>query len=319
MTRLTASIVIIGAGAIGSFIAAHLHLAGEPVVLVARGQRLERLRRDGLRFAIKDLPDRVDVPLGAASDLVVPARLAVFCTKAGHLAEALAQAAPAVGAQTALLLVQNGVEAPDLAAAQFPANPVVASRIHGFFEFEGGLVRHVGVEPSLELGAIGGTGDSSSEIARLLNRRGIRARCVANIETSLWTKFLLAASLGGVGLAFGLPAGRVRHEPAAAAMLAVAMEEVRNLALARGVSLPPDIVAKTLSFVANFPADATTSLQRDVMLGRASEYDFLPGAVLRLGRELGVSTPCFDHIDGLVSGSAEGNSSWHPSPRSGSC
>ena len=89
MTGLTAPIVIIGAGAIGSFLAARLHLAGEPVVLVARGQRLERLRRDGLRFAIKGLPDRVDVPLGAVSDLVVPARLVVFCTKAGHLAEAL--------------------------------------------------------------------------------------------------------------------------------------------------------------------------------------------------------------------------------------
>jgi 2-dehydropantoate 2-reductase len=294
-------IIVIGAGAIGSFLAARLHLAGEPVALLARGERITGIRRDGLRLAVVGLPERVDVPLCVAPDPVAPARLILFCIKSGDLSGALTLAAPGVSPQTALMLVQNGVEAPDMAAARFPANPVIASRVHGFFELEGGLVRHVGVAPSLELGVIGGRDKSASEIAGLLNRSGILARCATDIEASLWSKFLLAASLGGVGLACRLPAGQVLHDPAAGAMLAAAMNEVRDLALAKGVTLAPDIVATTLAFVANFPADATTSLQRDIMLGRASEYAFLPGAVLRLGRELGVSTPCFDQIDRLAS------------------
>jgi 2-dehydropantoate 2-reductase len=301
VTEPAGPIIVIGAGAIGSFVAARLHLAGGPVALVARGERLESLRRDGLRFAVVGLPERVDVPLCEALDAVVPARLMVFCIKCGDLAEALARAAPVVGLQTAIMLVQNGVEAQDTATAMFPANPVIASRVHGFFELESDLVRHVGVAPSLELGAVEGTDNSAREIVSLLNRSGIRASCAADIEVSLWSKFLLVASLGGVGLACGLPAGQVLHDSAAKAMLAAAMNEVRDLALAKGVTLAPDIVTTTLAFVANFPADATTSLQRDVMLGRASEYDFLPGAVLRLGRELGVSTPCFDQIHRLAS------------------
>lgn len=71
---------------------------------------------------------------------------------------------------------------------------------------------------------------------------------------------------------------------------------MRDLAEAKGIYLPLDIVRTNMDFVATFPADAITSLQRDVMLGRLSEYDFLPGAVMRLGRDHAVSTPHFDLI-----------------------
>lgn len=188
-----------------------------------------------------------------------------------------------------------------MAQAQFPEARVIASRVHGFFELVDDLVRHVGVVPSLELGAIGPDPEAvAQKVAELFNRSGIEARCATDIEASLWSKFLLAASLGGVALACGLSAGEVPGDPRAKAMLAAAMAEVRDLAAAEGIVLPADIVENTLAFAANFPANATTSLQRDVMSGRPSEYDFLPGAVLRIGRKLSIRTPCFDHVDRLV-------------------
>lgn len=210
MTGPAASIVVIGAGPIGSFLAARLHLAGEPVELIARGQRLESLWRDGLRFDVEGTPDRVDLPVGAAIDGGREARLVLFCTKAGDLTAAIDLAAPVVGAKTVLTLVQNGVEAPAMAAAHFPGAAVIASRIHGFFELDGDLVRHVGVKPSLELGLIGPEpADTAREFTDLFNRSGIDTRLVPDMADSLWSKFLLAASLGGVALACRLPAGRV--------------------------------------------------------------------------------------------------------------
>jgi 2-dehydropantoate 2-reductase len=301
VTRPVAQIIVIGAGAIGSFLAGLLHLAGEPVLLVARGHRLESLCRDGLRFSVDEMPSWIDLPVVAGIEGAAPARLVLFCTKAGDLTGALELAAPVVGAQTALLLVQNGVEAPALVQARFPGTTVIASRVHGFFELVGGFVRHVGVAPSLELGAIGPDPEAmAQEVAELFNRSGIEARCAIDIEASLWSKFLLAASLGGVALACGLPAGEVPRDSSAKAMLAAAMAEVHSLAQAKGVALPPDVIATAMAFVATFPAGATTSLQRDVMLGRSSEYDFLPGAVLRLGSRDGVPTPCFESIYSLV-------------------
>lgn len=301
MNQPVAPTIVIGAGAIGSFLAGLLHLAGEPVLLVARGHRLESLRRDGLRLDVDRAPSRIDLPVVAEIEGGAPARLVLFCTKAGDLAGALELAAPVVGAQTALLLVQNGVDAPAMAAARFPGARVIASRVHGFFELVGDLVRHVGVMPSLELGTIGSDPEAiAQEIAELFNRCGIQAQLATDIEASLWSKFLLSASLGGVALATGMPAGQVPRDPVAKAMLEAAMGEVRDLAGAKGISLPLDIVRTTIEFVATFPADATTSLQRDVMLGRLSEYDFLPGAVMRLGRHHAVPTPCFELIDHRV-------------------
>lgn len=301
MTGRKATIFVVGAGAVGSFLAGQLYLAGEPVVLVARGQRLRSLQRDGLRFAVGEMPSRIDVPVVAEIKGAAPARLVLFCTKAGDLTGALELGAPVVGAQTALLLVQNGVEAPAMAQARFPEARVIASRVHGFFELVDDIIRHVGVAPSLELGTIGPDPEAmAQEVADLFNRSGIEARCATDIKASLWSKFLLAASLGGVALACGLSAGEVPRDPHAKAMLAAAMAEVRELAAASGVVLPPDIVETTLNFVATFPPDATTSLQRGVLLGQASEYDFLPGAVRRLGLQHGIPTSYFDQIDRLV-------------------
>lgn len=301
MTGRKATIFVVGAGAVGSFLAGQLYLAGEPVVLVARGQRLQSLQRDGLRLEVEGAPGRIVLPAVATLESTAPAGLVLFCTKADDLAGALDLAAPVVGADTALLLVQNGVEAPAMAAARFPDAAVIAGRVHGFFELEGDLVRHVGVLPSLELGAIGPEREGAAKgLAGMFSRSGVITRIAADIQVSLWSKFLLAASLGGVALACDLPAGRVPQDAAAKALLAAAMAEVRDLAVAEGIDLPADVVESTLAFAANFPANATTSLQRDVMSGRPSEYDFLPGAVLRIGRKLGIRTPCFDHVDRLV-------------------
>ena len=200
-----------------------------------------------------------------------------------------------------MLTVQNGVEAPDIVRARYPLATVLASRVHGFFERSDRIVRHVGVPPSLELGAPGPDPDGQARrVAVLFNRAGIATRLSPDIAASLWSKFLLAASLGGVALASRLAAGEVSRDAQARAMLETAMGEVRDLAAARGIALEPDIVATTMAFAAGFPAEATTSLQRDVLQGNRSEYAFLPAAVSRLGRESGVPTPCFDRINARV-------------------
>jgi 2-dehydropantoate 2-reductase len=69
------------------------------------------------------------------------------------------------------------------------------------------------------------------------------------------------------------------------------MHEVATLAAARGVDLPPDVVAATMHQIDGLPEDATASMHRDIVAGRPSELDELIGAVVRLGREAGVATP----------------------------
>lgn len=294
-----ADAIVIGAGAIGGFLAARLHRAGVETVLVARGTRLELLRREGVVLAIEGVDETTRVPVAADCAACGAAKLVLLATKMADLAAALALAAPAVGPETAFLTLQNGVEAHLEVAAAFPGNPVFASRVHGFFEADGNRVRHVGVPPSVLYGQTAGpVGDDP--VGELLARAGVTAIRSPKIEAELWEKLMLAAGAGGVGLALGKGVGKLSDDPADWAMAEAAMAEIASVAQARGVPLAPDSLSRMIAFAAAFPADVTTSLQRDVEAGRPSEYDALVGAVLRLGAAVGVATPVFARIDALA-------------------
>ncbi|MDN5870602.1 MAG: hypothetical protein L0H73_07795 [Nitrococcus sp.] len=63
------------------------------------------------------------------------------------------------------------------------------------------------------------------------------------------------------------------------------------VARARQVALPSDIVTTTMGSIDDLPADATASMQRDIMEGRASELEAQTGAVVRLAAQAGIATP----------------------------
>jgi 2-dehydropantoate 2-reductase len=74
-------------------------------------------------------------------------------------------------------------------------------------------------------------------------------------------------------------------------MLRAAMQEVFELARARGVGVRADAVEKTLGFVDTLPEAATSSMQRDLLEGRPSELQSQNGAVVRLAEAAGLKTP----------------------------
>lgn len=121
-----------------------------------------------------------------------------------------------------------------------------------------------------------------------------------DIASALWEKFLLASAVGGVGAATGIPVGDLRHSPETWSLLHAAMREIHDLAGARGVRLPPACVAGTLAFDDSFPPGITSSLQRDLLERRESEYEMVTGAVVRMGRESGLHQPVHDRIVDLL-------------------
>jgi 2-dehydropantoate 2-reductase len=69
------------------------------------------------------------------------------------------------------------------------------------------------------------------------------------------------------------------------------MAEIERIARARGIALPPGRIEATLKYVDALPPDGTVSLQRDLAAGLPSEIEAWSGAVVRLGREVGVDAP----------------------------
>lgn len=292
-------IAVVGAGGVGGYFGARLVAAGEDVAFVARGKQLEALRSRGLRIesAVGDLalgPQRAtDTPadIGAVDAVLV----AVKTWQLGDLAPSLA---PLVGPDTAVVPFLNGVEAADQLAAVLGPAPVLEgiAKIVSYIVAPG-HIRQIG---GLAAAAFAERDDRPSErvegLREAFRRAGLGVETPANIHAALWEKFLFVVSSGGVGALTRAPIGISRAVPESRALLEQAMREIEAVARVRGVSLPGDIVAQTMTFVDTLPPAGTASLQRDIAEGKPSELESWNGAVVRLGREVGVATPLHEVI-----------------------
>jgi 2-dehydropantoate 2-reductase len=107
----------------------------------------------------------------------------------------------------------------------------------------------------------------------------------------IWQKFVFIAAISGVGAVTRAPVGSLRSIQPTRRMLADALDEVVQVARARGINLPENLAADTLAFIDGMAPGVIPSMQRDIMDGRPSELESQNGAVVRLGRDAGVETP----------------------------
>jgi 2-dehydropantoate 2-reductase len=287
--------VVMGAGGVGGYFGGRLAEAGHEVWFVARGAHLEALRRDGLRVG-SILGDFAVAPARAVEDVAAagPADAVLFAVKSWQTAAAARAVMPAVGPATSVVSFQNGATAAEEIGAIVGIDHMLGGvcRILAFLAGPG-RVAHAGIEPTVVVGELDGAASDRARgvLDAFRSCRGVTAVLADDIRRDIWTKFLFIAAVSGVGAVARVAAGRLRGVPETRALLAAAMREVEAVARARGVALADDVVAKALDFVDRLPADATASMQRDLVEGRPSELEAQSGAVVRLGRRLGVPTP----------------------------
>jgi 2-dehydropantoate 2-reductase len=193
-----------------------------------------------------------------------------------------------------VLPLQNGIEAPYLLAEALGEQHVLGGlcRILAFLGGPG-QIRHTGVDPYIAFGELDDHGSARIEQLRaaLARARGVTVEIPPNIQVAMWSKFLFIASLSALGSVTRVPIGEIRSQPETREMLVQAMNEIHLIAQRRGIPLPENIIATTLSLVDGLPPEGTTSMQRDIIDGHPSELDAQSGAVVRLGRQLGVEVP----------------------------
>lgn len=294
--------VMIGSGAVGSYFGAKLLQANHEVVFVARGAHLRALSEHGLILR-HDADEALLHPTTVTDDLtsIGAADYVLICVKSWQVDE-IARALPLLPASR-YLTTQNGVEAGEIVARYVGAESTLSGLVRGFFQMEApGVVRHAGVQPAIIYGQVAGTRTAPAEaLLAALTAADIYAELSDHIEVPLWEKFLMVTALSGVGAVTRSPIGEIRDYAPTYHMLQDVMTEIVQVARARGVALPGDPVARALKFIATFPHDSTTSMQRDIMSGLPSELEAQTGAAVRLGRDAGVGTPLNQFIyDSLI-------------------
>lgn len=297
------SFLIVGTGGVGGLLGGLLGLAGHQVGFVARGAHLAAINERGLVLRGPDGERTLPLEEGrirAAEDPAAFGKVdyALVTVKAWQVEEMAPRLRPALTPESAVVPLQNGVDAiPTLTHALGDA-PVLGSLCHMLSWIGGpGVIEWMKPAPVVTLGARSAPQRASVErLAGELTKAGITTKISDDIDVALWEKLMFLAPMGSVGAVTRSFAGVFRTVPESRALLARAMEEIAAVARARGTHLTADAVTRTLAFVDSLPPEANASTYRDIVAGRPSELGNLTGAVVRLGKEAGVPTPTNDFL-----------------------
>ena len=295
-------IAIFGSGGVGGYFGGRLAAAGEDVTFIARGTHLAALQQGGLH---------IDSPNGAlhlstvqATDdpaMVGPVDVVLFTVKLYDVDAAAAALEPMIGPNTVVITLQNGVDAVDMVAKHVGAEHVAGGVAYIVIVIDQpGHLRHTTAQ-QLVFGERDGTRSPrlvAFEEAGI--RAGFQATASTTMETDLWIKFVRLATWSGMTTVTRSSMAVVRDNAELFAMMMAAIDETIAVGRAHGIVFPPTLVDDTLALIRSFPATSKSSMLEDFERGRRLELPWLSGAVVRLGKAVGVPTPTHQFIAAVL-------------------
>jgi 2-dehydropantoate 2-reductase len=301
-------IAVMGSGSIGGYLGARLAAAGAEVTFVARGAHLAAIRAHGLAIR-SPLGDVLIAPAAATDD---PAAVGVvdavlLATKLYDVEAAARAIGPMIGQDTAIVCLQNGIDAPDIVERAHGRAHVVGGVVMINAEVAApGVIQHNALN-RLTVGELDGR--ESARVARLVtlgSRAGIETVSSSDIRLEIWRKFLVLAPMAALSAMTRVALARVRAHEETWRLAEQGMREVVAVANAQGVGLTEEDVRRTLAFVQGMPATWRASLAVDLERGRRLEIDWLAGTVRRLGEAAGIDTPFHQVALGVLKPHAAG-------------
>src|SRR6202000_3151305 len=215
------------------------------------------------------------------------------CVKLWGVESAGEHIKPLVGPATAVIPLQNGIDAADRLLPILGRDAVMGgvAQISASI-IKPGVIQQVGTFMRMIFGELDGKVSPRGEaLLALCQKAGFDVTLSEHILTELWMKFILLATNASITAATRQPIGKLRDDPDAHATIVSAVREVHAVARAKGIALPADAVDKVLEFIGHAPPAMKASMALDLERGNRLELPWLGGKVVALGRELGVPTP----------------------------
>lgn len=287
-------IAIVGAGGVGGGYGAALAHAGADVTFIARGAHLAAMQKDGLKVE-SPRGDTHLKPTQATDDpaRVGPVDVVLFCVKLWDVESAGRHIKPMVGRNTAVIPLQNGIDAPERLAAILGKDAVMGGVANISATIAApGVIRQTGTAFRMAFGEIDGKKRERGEaFAAICAKAGIDGVHSDAILTELWMKFILLATNASTMAMIRQPLGKIRDDADIVALMRAGYQETVDVGRARGIRIPDDAVERTLAWNRTAPATLLPSMAVDLMRGNRIELPWLSGKIVELGRQLGVPTP----------------------------
>ena len=276
-------IIVLGAGAIGSLYAARL-AAENNVTLVGRPAHVAAINSHGLRIEGRE-SRMVRVRAATAIETIDPDTLIVLTTKVPDSAAALAPVATMVRGDTTILCLQNGLGSERVARAALGDRGVV---LRGISQF-GAIFEEPGVIQFMALGyTLIEDHERSVRIAGIFTQAGLDGRVSRNIAADVWHKLVINCVVNPITTILGCDVGGIAN-PQLDPLKQLVIDECLAVAATQGVTLELGLLTEIDDRFR--PSHNINSMLQDIRRGRATEIDYLNGAVAALGARLGVDCP----------------------------
>jgi 2-dehydropantoate 2-reductase len=286
-------ILVVGAGATGGYFGARLAAAGRDVTFLVRPARAAQLRESGLvvrsgqgDLTLRDVKaitqDALEVPNAATMQ---PFDVVLLSCKAYDLESAIDSFAAAVGPQTLILPLLNGMRHIDVLQARFGTQAVlggvclIASTLNAQRE-----IVHLNDVHAITFGELGGRIPARVQaIADTFSNAGFNVKASERILQEMWEKWVFLASLAGSTCLFRASVGAILATPDGEAIVERLFAECRAIAAENGHAIRDAFVERSRSMLFAAGSPLTASMLRDVQNGSRTEADHVLGDLIRRG------------------------------------
>ncbi len=286
-------ILVVGAGAVGGYFGGRLGQAGRDVTFLVRAKRAEELKAKGLQI-ISRYGDLVLHPQTITADRITgPYDVILLSVKNYSLSAAMNDFAAAVGPETMIFPMLNGMRHVDLLVKRFGKEAVLGGVCLVSTEVDDeGRIRQLTDFQRLIYGELDGR--STPRLQRLdetLRGAGFDARTSDNILRDMWQKWVQLATLGALTCLLRGNLGEILAVPGGAEIARMALNESSSIASANGHPQSAAFLEDQTAKLAAGGSQLTSSMYRDLKKGAPVEVDTILGDLLERGRKHGLATP----------------------------
>ncbi|MEJ2113642.1 MAG: 2-dehydropantoate 2-reductase [Flavobacteriaceae bacterium] len=287
------NIVVFGTGGVGGYFGGKLAKAGFNVTFIARGKHLEAIKNKGLQ--VKSIYGDFTVNPKVTDDIsqIKNPDLIILGVKSWQVIDVAKQIKPIIHENTIVLPLQNGADNADQLRSVIDAKHVLAGLCKIVSKVESyGIINHFAFDPEIVFGEYDNSKtERVKNIKTIFDKAGFNNTISDDIHLDIWKKFLFIATISGIGAITRVVFGDFRHDEDIRQMLYQTAYEIVSIANAKGIALNNSHIEMVMGVIDNLDYNTTASMQRDIMDGKPSELDNFNGYIVRMGKELHISTP----------------------------
>ena len=285
------TVLIAGAGAIGLPTAETIFSADPKCIsILARGERLERYRKNGLKVNGRKLDLRLSE--GEKADLIIVA------SKYYHLDQVIEDIGPSVGENTIILSLLNGITSEEIIGNKLGAGRLPLAMVLGTDASHAGEETTYSRKGVIHFGdGEGKNGEREESIAEFFTRTGVSFVLEQNMRRKLWFKFMFNTGMNQTTAVLRLPYRAVQNKggegeiPEARLLMEKSMRELIAVANAEGIDLNDKDIENSYKTINLLDSDGFSSMCQDVLAGRKTEREMFSPVLANLAKKHNLSVP----------------------------